>query len=147
MKIILLSIFLFISLLSSEQLPYTLENLKKLNLYYVDKSGLFDKQEQNKMKTTLKNKLLSHGFNLHATDPSTLVVIIETIDIDDTIIANISLLVGEEVITKREKNIQTMALTYHDNKFIELDEARQEIKEIINSMLGDFLKLYQEDME
>ena len=145
-KIFLLSIILF-SLASSDQIPYTLENLKKLNLYYADRSGLFSKEEQEEFKTSIKSKLIKNGFVLNAIDPSTLVIKIQAIDIDDTIVANISLLVGEEVITKREKNIETLALTFHINKFIELDEPTKEIKETVYSMLGEFIKLYKEDME
>lgn len=147
MRKILLVLLTFYTLSSSAQIPYTLENLKKINLYYVDKSGLFSKKEQEEIKTSIKNKLIKNGFDLKANDPSTLVVKINTIEIDDILVANISLLVGEEVITKREKNIETMALTFHINSFIELDEPSQEIKESIDSMLGEFLLLYKEDME
>ncbi len=147
MKKIFLSLVMLYSLVSGALIPYTLENLKKINLYYIDKSGLFSKKDQELIKSEIRNKLIKNGFELHADDPSTLVIIIKTINTDDTLVASISLLVGEEVITKREKNIETMALTFHLNKFIELDEPTIEIKESINSMLGDFIKLYKEDME
>ena len=147
MKKIFLLLIITYSLATSAQIPYTLENLKKLNLFYADRSGLFSKKEQEEIKKSILDKLTKHGFVQNATDPNTLVIKIKTIDIDDTIIANISLLVGEEVITKREANIETLALTFHLNKFVELDEPTKEIKELVDSMLGEFLKLYKEDME
>lgn len=145
-KIFLLLIVLY-SLASSAQIPYTLDNLKKLNLFYADRSGLFSKKEQQEIKASIKNKLIKNGFVQDAVDPNTLVIKIQTIDIDDTIIANITLLVGEEVITKRKENIETLALTFHLNNFIELDEPTKDIKETVNSMLGEFIKLYKEDMQ
>ena len=147
MKKIFLLLIITYSLALSVQIPYTLENLKKINLYYADRSGLFSKKEQEEIKASIKNKLIKNGFILNATDPSTLLIKIKTIDIDDTIIANITLLVAEEVTSKRYENIETMALTFHINSFVELDEPSQEIKESINSMLGEFIKLYKEDME
>ena len=147
MKNIFLSLIFLSSLASSAQIPYTLDNLKKLNLFYADRSGLFSKKEKEEIKASILDKLANHGFIQNATDPSTLVIKVKTIDIDDTIVANITLLVGEEVITKREANIETLALTFHLNKFVELDEPTKEIKELIDSMLGEFLKLYKEDME
>lgn len=147
MKKIILSLIILFSLASGAQIPYTLENLKKLNLFYADRSGLFTKKEQEEIKKSILDKLTSHGFVQNAIDPSTLVVKIKTIDIDDTIIANITLLVGEEVITKREANIETLALTFHLNNFVELDEPTKDIKELVDSMLGELLKLYKEDME
>lgn len=147
MKRIFLLLIITYSLATSAQIPYTLENLKKLNLYYADRSGLFSKKEQEEIKESIKDKLTKNGFVLNAVDPSTLLIKIKTIDIDDTIVANITLLVAEEVTTKREEEIETMALSFHINSFVELDEPTIEIKESINSMLGEFIKLYNEDME
>ena len=147
MKKIILLILTLNALLFAEHLPFTLENLKNLNIYYVDKSGLFTKQEQNSIKKNIENKLIKTGFNTHGSDPSTLVIIVQTIDIDDIYVANISLLVGEEVITKRKDAIATMAFTYHVNDFVELDEPVDDIEESINTLLDEFINLYREDME
>ncbi len=147
MSKLLLSLIFLITLASAKPLPYNLENLNKLNLYYVDKSGLFSKKEQQEISQHIKSRLRTSGFNLHADDPSTLVVSIKTIDIEDTVIAYITLLVGEEVITKRDDNIETMALTYHQSDFLELDDPVIDIKEVIYRLLEEFLQLHSEDME
>ncbi len=144
---LLLSLMFLITLASAKPLPYTLENLKKLNLYYVDRSGLFSKKEQQEIKKHIKSRLQASGFDLHADDPSTLVVKIQTIDIDDSVVAYIALLVGEEVITKRDGNIETMALTYQQSDFLELDDPEIDIKEVVYRLLEEFLQLYSEDME
>lgn len=143
-KIFLILIFLYSSIFGAP--PFTAENINNLKLVIKNSSKLTTKEEINNIKLYIKKTLLSKGIKTDGLDPNILAIKIETTDINKTNIANIQFIIAEEIITKRKDDIETFAYTYFSNDFFEIEE-KSDIKESIETLLEQFLELYEEDME
>jgi hypothetical protein len=145
MKNIFLILLLSISLSAAP--PFTLENLKNLRIYVINKSDFINKQQVIELKEAVAKKLTAAGIVLNATDSSTFMIKVESVKVDATYIVNIGITVGEEIITKRKDAIQTLAFTYHVNDFIDTQEPYIDTLESIHYLVEDFIDLYNEDKE
>jgi len=145
MKKIVLLITLCATLFGA--LPFTLENLKDLRIFFVNKTDYIDKKQKAEIQGMIEEKLKSAGFTMNRVDSSTFMIKIESTKIDKTYIVNVQIGVGEEVITRRKDKVETLAFTYMANDFMESDEPYDETLESINFLMDEFLELYKEDME
>ncbi|MBA3025232.1 MAG: hypothetical protein FP820_02345 [Sulfurimonas sp.] len=145
MRTILFILLLSVSL--SAALPFTLENLKNLRIYFINKSDFINKQQEAELKEAIAKKLTAAGIVLNATDSSTFMIKIESVHIDTTYVVNVGIAVGEEIITKRKDAVQTLAFTYHANDFIDTKEPYIETLESVHYLVDDFIDLYNEDKE
>jgi preprotein translocase subunit Sec61beta len=145
MRKLLLIFFFSASLFGA--LPFTLENLTNLRIYMINKSNFIDKQQETQLKEAVAKKLTAAGIVLNATDSSTFMIKIESIQIDETYVVNVGIAVGEEIITKRKDAIQTLAFSYHATDFIKTQEPYAETLESVHYLVDDFIDLYNEDKE
>lgn len=142
-----IAFILLLSISLSAALPFTLENLKNLRIYFVNKSDFINKQQEAELKEAVAKKLTAAGLILNETDSSTFMVKIESIHVDKIYVVNVGIAVGEEIITKRKDAVQTLAFTYHANDFIQTKEPYAETLESVHYLLDDFIDLYNEDKE
>lgn len=145
MKKIILILFSFFSF-TFGALPFTVENVHNLRIMLINHSDIVSQKQIKNIKINIEKKLKKHKINFKGVDPSTLAIVIETTKVNKTNIANIQLIISEEVITRRKNNINTFAFTYYTNDFFEIEEETG-IEESIDALLEQFLELYEEDME
>ena len=145
MKKLLLLLTLTLSL--SASLPYTLENLKDLRIYVINKSDFIDKTHEADLVLAVTKKLIKAGFSIDTVDSPTFLLSIESTKIGTTYVINTSIAVGEEVITKRSEAVQTLAFTYHANDFMESKEPLADTVESVHFLLDNFLEAHSDDQE
>ncbi|MDA3907544.1 MAG: hypothetical protein PF437_00505 [Sulfurimonas sp.] len=126
---------------------YTLDNIKSLSLYMPNKVGYMDKEQKQKLKDSVIEKLKDAGFVFGKTDATTIMIKIESIRVNDTEVIHIQLGLAEEVLTHRPGNIHSFALTYLATDFMESDEPVQDTIESVDSLLSEFLEAYKDDNE
>ena len=141
MKKIVLTLFILYSSIFAAP-PFTVENINNLRVFIMSDSELLSKERIKNIKSDIEKKLMLSKISSNSTDPNTLIIKIEMIDT----IANIQFIIGEEIITKRKNDIQTLAFTYYANDFFEVEE-KTDIEESIELLMEQFLELYVEDME
>lgn len=142
----LLLIFLTCSSLFSASI-YTLDNVKKLSIYFSNKSGYIDKQQKNDIKKSIREKLEKAGFIFTKPDSVTLIVKVQAKEIDETYVINVQLGTAEYVITKREGDVETFAYTYLRSELIESDEPYEDTVDMINFLLDQYIVAYKDDNE
>ena len=145
MKKIFLSILFSVSLFGASM--FTLENVNNLKLYIDNSSDLINIEQIEHIKKTTEQKLKSAGIELNKVDASTFMIKIETLEIEESYAALVSIGLGEEVITKRKDKIQTFSWTYYTTDFMELDEPYKNILESVNYLVDEFLEAYEDDKE
>lgn len=145
MKKIFLSIIFSVSLFGASM--FTLENVNNLKLYIDNSSDLINIEQINHIKKITEQKLKSAGIELNKVDASTFMIKIETIEIEESYAALVSIGLGEEVTTKRKDKIQTFSWTYYTTDFMELDEPYKNILESVNYLVDEFIEGYEDDKE
>ena len=143
-KIILLLFVLYSSVFSAP--PFTVENVDNLRVIIKSDSESISKKQIKNIKLDIEKKLQLLNIGFSSIDPNILIIKIEIIEIKKIKIANIQFIIGEEIVTKRKNNIQTLAFTYYANDFFEIEE-NIDIKESVEAMMEQFTELYEEDME
>lgn len=145
MKKIFLILIVSVSLFAAA--PFTLDNLKSLRIYIVNKSNFINKQQAAEIKEVVAKKLNSAGITLNAIDSPTFMVKIDSIEVGEIFVVNVSIGIGEEIITKRKDAIQTLAFTYYANDLLKTDEPYAETLESVHYLVDEFVELYNEDKE
>lgn len=145
MKKLFLLLIVSLSLFAAP--PFTLENLKNLRVYVINKSDFIDKKQEELLKESVAKKLTAAGIVLNAVDSSTFMIKIESEQIGAVYVVNVGIAVGEEIITKRQNATQTLAFTYHETDFFQSKEPLVETFESVNFLVDDFIDLYNEDKE
>jgi hypothetical protein len=112
-----------------------------------NKAGYMSKEEKDKLKNSVIDKLKKAGFVFGKTDATTIMIKIESINVEDTQVIYIQLAIAEEVLTSRPGNIYSFALTYLANDFMESDEPLQDTIESVDALLSEFLEAYKDDNE
>lgn len=95
----------------------------------------------------ITQKLTKAGFALGETDANILVVKIDALEAKETQVIHIEVGLGEEVITKRQNNIQTFAYTYLASKFIKMQDPDKETLQALTILIDEFIKAHKEDNE
>ena len=126
---------------------YTLDNVHSLNLYLANETEFLDKEKKEKLKSDLTKKLENAGFVFGQTDATILVIKIQSLAIEESLAINISVGLGEEVITKRKDNIESFSYTYLESKFIEGYDPYEDTIEVLNSLIDDFIAAHKDDNE
>ena len=143
MKSLFFLLFLGVSTLFSASI-YTLDNVNALNLYIANETDFMNKKE---LKKELTSKLEKAGFVFGETDALILVVKIQSLEIEDSMAITVSVVLGEEVTTKRKDKIETFSYTYLESKFIEGYEPKEDTMEALNSLIDDFIAAHKDDNE
>ncbi len=145
MKKIVLSFILCASLFGAA--PFTLENLQKLRIIIINNTDFIDKQQEFTINKLAEEKLKLLGIALNQVDSGTLMLKIESKKIENTHAVSIQIAVAEEVNTKRQDKIGTLAFTYFASDLIDTKEPYTDTLESINFLLEGFSELYLEDKD
>ncbi len=126
---------------------YTLDKVKHLNLYLDLQADFFNPAKKKQYKEELTAKLEEAGFVFGKTDAIILVVKVKTLAVEESQAISLQIGLGEDVITRREGNVETFAYTYLANKLIEGYDPYADTLEALNSMIDDFIDAYEDDKE
>ena len=128
--------------------PFNLENLKDVNILIMIEKKLMSAKEKAKLKKELVAKLHDIGIKSVSQRTSTLAIKVQSQKKDKTYFISIDLIVGEVVKVKRSSDIETFAMTYSKNDFIESEEPSSDIYEsVIEFLLVEFIEQYKEENE
>jgi thioredoxin-related protein len=127
--------------------PYSLEKLKEFKIKLLDKSRILNTTQKNTIKQKLTKQFEDIGINTNPKEYSNLVIKVESVELDDTKVLNITLRVIEDVIPKRNQKYEAIGITYYKNDLFELDEEPFEMIEesIFKYLIPEFLKQYKEE--
>lgn len=142
-----LLLILFIPAILFAAIPFTLDNLTNLRVFCMNKTDFIDKSQVSKIKTMAEEKLKSAGIVMNKIDASTVMIKLESLKLEKLYVVNVTLAVGEEIITKRKDSPQTLAFTYFMNDMIDTDEPYDDTIESINFLLDGFVEAYINDKE
>ena len=145
MKKILLIIAFCSSLFSAS--IFTVENTNNLKLYFADESGFLTYEQVAFIKKRVEDKLKSVKIEMNKVDPSTLMVQLESLEMDESYAVVVTIAVGEEVKTNRKDKIETFAWTYYKTDLIDTDEPYKDSLESIDYLVDEFIEAYLDDME
>lgn len=142
-------IFSFIFILNAYAItPFSLEGFKETNVKVLSKNSIIKKPFKQKLLKELKSQLKNIGIKTSSKYFSNLLIKIETVKLKENIVVNISLLIVEDVIPARDKNLTNMAITYKNNDMFESskEELETDIYEsAIEYLLFDFIEQYKEE--
>lgn len=141
MKVFFLLLFLSVSSLFSASI-YTLDNVHDLSLYIDNQTNFMDKKE---LKDKVSAKLEKAGFVFGKTDALTLVIKIQSVDIEESMAISVFFGLGEEVVTHRQDDIETFSYTYVETKLFEAYEPKEDTTEALNNLIDDFIEAYKDD--
>ncbi len=126
---------------------FTLENINNLKVYFANKSDFITPKQISDIKKATEDKLKKAGVELNKVDASTLMIKVESLEVDESYAILITLALGEEIMTKRKDSIETFAWTYYKTDLIDSDEPYADTLESINYLVDEFIKSYLDDME
>ena len=126
---------------------FTLENANNLKLYFSNQSEFLTPKQIEHIKAITQDKLKSANIELNKIDPTTIMIQIESMEIDESYAVIITIALGEEVQTKRKDKIETFAWTYYKTDFIDTNEPYKDTLESVNYLIDEFIEAYLEDME
>ena len=141
---------LFLILLTSHIFaisPYNLEGIKEVTLKISDKSKIISPKLKEKIIRDLQKELKNNTINVKNGNPTSLIIKIESVQIEKRLVLNISLFVNETVSPKRDKTLQGIGLTYFQNDMFEVEEELEKTlyDSIFKLLLQDFLTQHKEE--
>jgi hypothetical protein len=139
-----------LSLLVTAQLllaamPFNLEGLDNLRLYFINLTEFIDESKEKALKQHITKRLKDAGFTMDARDPRTFFTKIEAFDEKKPAVIYLQIGIGEEIQTYREGEIRSFAFTYHLSDFIESDAPYDDTVESLNYLIDQFIEQYRDD--
>ncbi len=126
---------------------FTLDNVGPLNIYTSLKVNYLNKAQKDEIEKIVSSELKKAGFTFGGDDPTTFMIKIEAIEVNDTQIIYTQIALGEETKTLRKGNISSYAFTYVANDFIDSDEPYVDTLESVRFLLSEFIEAYKDDNE
>jgi hypothetical protein len=144
------NIVLFFILSSSILLAnsiFTTEGINNVNVKVLGKSKFISKEFKQKLQQKIVQKLTKVGITTKSEEFSTLAVKIEIVDLKKTQVINVRLFVIEDVIPMRDKNLESLGITYQKNDMFEvMDEIEIDIYEsVFKLLLPEFIAQHKEE--
>lgn len=144
MKKLLLLIFVFTYSFSIS--PYTLENLKEMNIKVLNKRKTISKELEKKIENKIKEEFTKLGIKTESKEFSNFKIKINIDKIKGVDFVRTAILVSEDVIPLRDKDLEMFAITYQKNDYFEAENLEDDIYEsIIDYLLVDFIEQYKEE--
>lgn len=128
---------------------WTLSGLTKVNVYVSNTVSLIKPETMALIKQNMKNTLVNQGIKTDQRDCPILMLTLSEIENDETHYVYVTLSLGEDVHTLRDKKSVSFALTYMINDFIEPDESEldSEILVSVTALLFRFKEQFEDDKE
>ncbi len=144
MKKLLLLIFAFTYSFSIS--PYSLENLKEMNIKVLNKKKTISKELEKIIEDKIKEEFTKLGIKTKSKKFSNFKVKINIDKIKDIDFVRTAIIVSEDVIPLRDKDLEMLAVTYQKDDYFEAENLEDDIYEsIIDYLLIDFIEQYKEE--
>lgn len=141
-----LILFLLLTLYSFAVTPYSLENLKEVNLKVLNKKNEISEKLEKRLKEDIKVKLEKAGIKTKTEKYSNFLVKIKINKIKDVTFVRTSIMISEDVISLRDKDVEALAITYKKDDSFEAEDLEKDIYEsIVDYLLEDFLEQYKDE--
>ena len=127
--------------------PFLLTNIKELNVKFVDKSKSLNKKQKQTIKENIAKELQNVGIKTKSNEFANIIFKIESLELEKTKVFNITLRVVEDVIPKRDKSLESIAIVYYKNDMFELEEDPISMvnESIFKYLLPEFVKQYKDE--
>lgn len=141
-----LVLFLSLCIYSFAITPYSLENIKEVNLKFLNKKETISKALEEKITKKLKEELEKLGIKTETDKYSNFLIKVKINKFDKTQFVQTSIFIVEDITPARDKNIETIAITYKKDDSFEAEELEADIYEsIIDYLLEDFKEQYKSE--
>ncbi|QDF28443.1 hypothetical protein [Halarcobacter anaerophilus] len=141
-----LILFLLFTLYSFAVTPYSLENLKEVNLKVLNKKNEISEKLEKRLNEDIKVKLEKAGIKTKTEKYSNFLVKIKINKIKDINFVRTSIMISEDVIPLRDKDVEALAITYKKDDSFEAENLEKDIYEsIVDYLLEDFLEQYKDE--
>ena len=126
--------------------PYSLENLKEVNLKVLNKKETISKELEKKIDNKIIEEFKKLGIKTTTDNYSNFLVKIKIDKIKDVNFVRTSIIVSEDVIPLRDKNLEMLAITYKKEDSFESEDLEIDIYEsIVDYLLDDFIEQYKDE--
>lgn len=142
-KFLILVIF---SIYSYAITPYSLENLKEVNLKFLNKRETISKPLEEKITKKIKKELENLGVKTKTDKYSNFLIKVKIDKIANINFVRTSIMIVEDVAPLRDTNIETIAITYEKNDDFEAENLEADIYEsIVDYLFVDFKEQYKQE--
>lgn len=126
--------------------PFSLEGIKSVNVKVIDKSKLVSKDTLTKIQTDLSTGLIKMGIQVETSNFLNFLIKIQAIKLDKEFAVHVSLSTIENIIPQRDKNLQSLGITYYKDDMFTTDELDNEVYEsALLYLLASFEEQYLEE--
>lgn len=141
-----LFLLIFLSLYSYAITPYSLENLKEVNIKILNKKNTISKQLEKEIKNKIEEEFKNIEIKTESNKYSNFLIKIKIDKFEKTTFVRTSIMIMEEINPLRDKSLETVAITYKKDDEFESDNLEIDIYEsIIDYLLVDFIEQYKEE--
>ncbi len=144
-KALFLTLTLFGSLYAKG--PYTLTNLKCANVYVKNDSQFFEKKDVEDARAILLKAVEEMKLKTAQRDCSTLMLKIESIEAKPNYYIYTKLALGEDIVTRRDEEVESFALSYDASDFFDTEEPHADLLESVRYLVDDFKDHLKDDNE
>jgi hypothetical protein len=126
--------------------PFSLQNVKSVNIVIADKGKVLHKDTVPKIKKDVEAKLQELGIKTQTDDFINFIIKVDVIKLEKKYAVKVSLFIIESVNPLRDKELQNVAITYNQDDFFIADELDEEVYEsAVEFLLYSFEEQYIEE--
>lgn len=139
---------LLFATLSMAVTPFSLENLKELNLTILNKKEIISKKLEERIKEKILSDLHNLGIQTKSEHYFNFLVSIKIDTIKEIPFVRTSILITEDVVSSRAKDLELLAITYKKEDSFEAENIEEDIYESIAVyLMDDFIEQYKDENE
>ena len=142
MKRLVLAIFILSTQLFALT-PFSLENLKALNVSVLHKGTLVNETKQATIKHDIEQRLHTLGIQTQTQTFANLLIKIQTVSVGKETVAHISFLIAEEAILSRSIPTEGMAIGFQIDDLVHIQDPLIDLEDTINYLFDEFLEQYK----
>lgn len=125
--------------------PFSLENIKSVNVKILDKQKILDEKTYETLTNNVEKKLQEIGMRTQSKNFANLLIKIRSLESDTTTFLHVSLFLVEDVSIYREKETKAIATTYSKDDLFSSTSPKEDVIESIEFLLDEFLSQYIEE--
>lgn len=137
-------LFLIFSIYSYALTPYSLENLKEVNIKFFNKKETISKELEEKITKKIEGELNKLGVKTKTDNYSNFILKVKINKFEEVTFVRTSLFIIEDIKPIRDEDIETIAITYQISDEFEAEELELEIYEsFVDYLFEDFKEQYK----
>lgn len=137
-------LFLIFSIYSYALTPYSLENLKEVNIKFFNKKETISKELEEKITKKIEGELNKLGVKTKTDNYSNFILRVKINKFEEVTFVRTSLFIIEDIKPIRDEDIETIAITYQISDEFEAEELELEIYEsFVDYLFEDFKEQYK----